>query len=98
MTRNKNYLFAGILLVAIFLLVFFGFNDKSPYLQQLEDVGAKEAMSLANSWRKDNKEISSYVTSEDIVFELPEGSTRKVALPKDEMVVSVAPYVHKTHR
>ena len=98
MTKNVKLLSAGTLCLAILLLVLFGFNDKSPYLQQLERAGAKEAMSLANTWRQENKELASYVNSENIVFELTTGQTRKIALPDDKMVVSVAPYVHKTHR
>lgn len=98
MIKNRKFLFAGTLVAACIVAAFFVFSSKSPYFQELENVGAKEALDLANTWRQENKDIASYVTSEHIGFELPDGRTMKVDLPPDQMVVSVAPYEKRTHR
>jgi hypothetical protein len=64
----------------------------------LEGIGAREAIDLANQWRWTRKDITSYVTSHELFFEFPSGEMAMITLPKNEMLVSMAPYMTYTHR
>lgn len=64
----------------------------------LNNIDAVKAMEIANEWKWLRKDVKSYVTSREVVFEFPDGDTRKVPLPADRMVVAVAPFVNRTHR
>lgn len=65
---------------------------------ELKDVDAVQAMEIANQWKWSKKEIKSHVTTREVVFEFPKGRVKKIPLPKEKMVVAVAPYVNQTHR
>lgn len=67
------------------------------YKEMVEKSDAVQAMSLANQWKWTKKDIKTYVNTEEIVFEFPDKTVKKVALPEDEMVVAIAPYVYSTH-
>jgi hypothetical protein len=54
-------------------------------------------MALANEWFGSNNGVKTNVDARHVVFEFPGGKTARVALPKDQMVVAIAPYVEKTH-
>jgi hypothetical protein len=41
--------------------------------------------------------VKTYITSKEIVFEFQSGQIKKIALPADEMMVAVAPYIDHTH-
>jgi hypothetical protein len=64
----------------------------------LENVDAVKAMEIANQWKWSKEEIKSYVTSRQVVFEFPNGVIKKIPLPKDKMLVAVAPYISQTHK
>jgi hypothetical protein len=64
----------------------------------LKNVDAKQAVAIANEWKWTRADIKSHVTSTEVVFDLPGGKTKRIALPKDEMMVAVAPYIHQTHQ
>ena len=91
---------AVALLVAGLVLVWwtFGPKDQDPFASALAGADAEEAMALANTWKAEGKGVQSYVTPEAVVFRLSESREVKVPLPKDRMVVAVAPYVSFTHR
>lgn len=71
--------------------------------QMVEGIDAVQAMALANQWKWTQKDITSHVTTEAVFFEFPSasggpgGKVTKVALPEDEMVVAIAPYLTYTH-
>ncbi len=64
----------------------------------LKNVDAIQAMEIANEWKWTQKEIKSYVTAREVVFEFSNGRTKKIPLPEEKMVVAVAPYINKTHK
>jgi len=64
---------------------------------KLKNVDAVQAMEIANEWKRTQTEIKSHVTPREVVFEFPDGKTKKISLPKDKMVVAVAPYGNRTH-
>jgi len=64
---------------------------------QLKGIHARQAMEIAYKWRKENVEVKTFVTPDAVNFQFKDGKTLTVPLPDDEMLVSVAPYINKTH-
>jgi hypothetical protein len=64
----------------------------------LKNVDARQAMAIANDWKLTKKEIRSFVTNREVVFELPNDRVKRIPLPADQMVVAIAPYVNSTHQ
>ncbi len=73
-------------------------GDEKSAEATLNNVNAIQAMAIANQWKWSKKEIKSYVTPREVVFEFSNGKVRKIPLPEDKMVVAVAPYIKRTHR
>jgi hypothetical protein len=63
----------------------------------LEGVDAVQAVAIANQWRWTQKGMKNMVTSQDVIFQFPDGKVRNIPLPKEKMMVAVAPYVKETH-
>ncbi len=72
-------------------------NNMKVYEQMVENIDAVEAMAFANQWKWTQSNIKTYVTPKEVVFEFPNKKTKKVPLPKDQMVVAFAPYLTYTH-
>lgn len=73
-------------------------QDKDQHLMnKLQGINGIQAMDIANSWRKKNIDVVTFVTPVAVHFQFKNGKTVSVPLPDDEMVVSIAPYIHKTH-
>jgi len=72
-------------------------GDRKSEKAVLEDVNAIQALVIANQWKWSKKEIKSYVNSREVVFQFPGGKVKKIPLPKERMVVAVAPYIKGTH-
>ncbi|WP_104992365.1 CueP family metal-binding protein [Deinococcus sp. NW-56] len=68
----------------------------APNPDLLKGVSPQQALRLANSWRGQGG-LQSYVTSGAVHFTFPDGRKRAVALPRAQMVVAIAPYIHQTH-
>jgi hypothetical protein len=64
----------------------------------LKNVDAFKAMEIANEWKWSKEKIKSHVTTKEVVFEFANGRVKKIPLPKEKMLVAVAPYVNRTHR
>jgi hypothetical protein len=64
---------------------------------RLEKADAMQAMAIANDWKWSQPNIRSFVTPQEVVFKFPDGKEKKIALPKDKMIVAVAPYIQQTH-
>ena len=62
----------------------------------LKGVSPQQALKLANTWRAQGG-LQSYVTPEAVHFTFPDGQKKAVALPEDQMVVAIAPYITRTH-
>ena len=93
-------------LLRIWLLAFmawaamltFVYSANAPVLEtQLEGLNARQALALANQWRWERQPVRTHVTSKEVVFEFRNGVTKKIALPEDQMMVAVAPYIIRTH-
>lgn len=56
----------------------------------------QEALRLANAWRGEPG-VRSHVTSEAVHVTFPNGRDVAVNLPRDRMVVAIAPYLRHTH-
>jgi hypothetical protein len=72
--------------------------DKNSPEAILKNVDAIQAMAIANEWNWSKKEIKSYVTTREVVFELSKSKVKKIPLPEEKMLVAVAPYINRTHR
>lgn len=65
----------------------------------LAGLSPESTLSLVDAWGmsfEENK-ITSYITPRAIHVEFPAGEKKVIDLPKDRMVVSIAPYIMKTH-
>lgn len=71
--------------------------DKNSPEAILKNVDAIQAMAIANEWSWSKKEIKSYVTTREVVFELSKSKVIKIPLPEEKMLVAVAPYINQTH-
>jgi len=63
----------------------------------LEGIDAKKAVALANDWHWTQKEIQTYITTREVAFKFPSGKLIQIPLPKNEVMVSIAPYINYTH-
>ncbi|MDA8124210.1 MAG: CueP family metal-binding protein [Deltaproteobacteria bacterium] len=63
----------------------------------LEGVGAIQAVAMANEWRWSQKGMKNVVTPQDVIFQFSDGKVRNVPLPKEKMLVAIAPYIKETH-
>lgn len=71
-------------------------NDKQ-LKEKLTGIDAKTAMAIANKWRIDKIDVVSFVTPDKVNFKFKDGQTISIPLPDDSMIVSIAPYINKTH-
>ena len=91
-------LFLSILFGLSFLFAASGCTDQSSPEAILKNVDAVQAMAIANEWNWSKKEIKSYVTARDVVFEFSKSKVKRIPLPEDKMLVAVAPYINQTHK
>jgi hypothetical protein len=64
---------------------------------KLDSLDARQALALADQWFQERQPVKSFINTQEIVFEFQDGRKRRIALPADEMMVAIAPYVQKTH-
>ena len=95
---NKLFISISLLLGLISLFAVSGCQpDKNSPEAILKNVDAIQAMAVADDWNWSKKDIKSYVTTKEVVFELPKKKIIKIPLPEESMLVAVAPYVNQTH-
>jgi hypothetical protein len=70
------------------------YNDE---ISSLGSLSVKESIAKANEWRTLLPKITSYVTTEKIYFEFPDGREVTKNLPDDEMYIAISPYITYTH-
>jgi len=73
-------------------------SHENPDEARLKNIDAAQAVAIANEWNWSKKEITSYVTPREVVFEFSKDDIKKIPLPEDKMMVAVAPFIHSTHR
>ena len=74
--------------------------NKSNYKQlkeKLKGIDGKTAMAIANKWHMDKIDVVTFVTPDNVNFKFKDGQTISILLPDDVMMVSIAPYINKTH-
>ena len=88
-------------LAAIGLILMFSTQaiayDEGLLRQRLKNVSAMEAVAIANELKWESTDVKSYVTTHEVVFKFSNGQLTKIRLPKDRMLVAVAPYINQTH-
>ena len=72
--------------------------DEHVIRQKLKDIRAMEAVALANELKWNSVDVKSYVTAHEVVFKFSDGILKKIPLPKERMLVAVAPYMTRTHQ
>ena len=73
-------------------------DSKKPADTDFEKIDAIEAMAIANAWKWSRKDVKSFVTAREVVFQFSDGKTKKIPLPQEKMLVAVAPYIRRTHK
>jgi len=71
-------------------------NDKQ-LKEKLIGIDGKTAVAIANKWHGDKIDVVTFVTPEKVNFKFKDGQMISVPLPDDVMMVSIAPYINKTH-
>ena len=95
---KKPSIFLSLLLGLSLLFAASGCQpDKNSPEAILKNVDAIQAMAIANEWKWSKKEIKSYVSTREVVFELSESKVIKILLPEEKLLVAVAPYINRTH-
>jgi hypothetical protein len=91
----RIWLSAVIAWAAMLTLVY---SANEPALEtQLQGLNARQALALANQWHWERQPVRTHITSQAVVFEFENGVTKRISLPKDQMMVAVAPYISRTH-
>ena len=72
-------------------------DDKSDEAR-LNNADAVQAMAIANEWKWSQKDVKSYITAREVVFEFSDGTKKEILLPEERMLVAVAPYMQRTHK
>ena len=72
--------------------------DEYVIRQKLKDIQAMEAVAFANELKWNSGDIKSYVTAHEVVFKFSDGTLKRIPLPKERMLVAVAPYMTRTHQ
>jgi hypothetical protein len=78
--------------------VFASRNNEKTDDTVLENIDAVQAIAIANQWKWSKKQVKSYVNSREVVFKFQGGRVKKFPLPKDKMMIAVAPYIRRTHK
>ena len=86
-----------------FLAVFFmntpAFSmSESALIDQLDGLNAHQALALANQWYWEKQPVRTHVNSKEVVFQFESGKVINIALPKNEIMVAVAPFINRTHK
>lgn len=72
--------------------------DEELLRQSLKNVSAMEAIAIANELKWESTDLKSYVTTQEVIFKFSNGQLTKIHLPKDTMLVALAPYMNQTHQ
>jgi hypothetical protein len=95
--KFRNVLIFGIGLVFLGFAVAQNKTLPAPSPTAVMGLSPLEAMALANAWGRAKAPVQSFVTPQSIEFKFEANRKASVILPKDQMVVAIAPYVNRTH-
>ena len=99
MIRPARFIVVLLLLFSIRIGAFADTLGEKPSATLLAGLTPEATMSLANSWgmESDENKVTIWTSSRAFNFQFADGSKAVIAMPDDRMVVSVAPYIMKTH-
>lgn len=63
----------------------------------LAGLDARAAVELANQWAAQGEKVQSFITTQALHFQWPDGREVTVNLGPEEVYVAIAPYVRRTH-
>ncbi|MFI5369379.1 MAG: CueP family metal-binding protein, partial [Spirochaetia bacterium] len=88
-----------LLLFSIRIGAFADTVGEKPSPERLVGLTAEATMGLANSWgmKSDENKVTIWTSSRAFNFQFADGAKSVIAMPDDRMVVSIAPYIMKTH-
>ena len=72
--------------------------SESALIEQLKGLNAHQAVALANKWHWEKQPVTTHVTPQDVVFQFENGNVKEIALPKNKMMVAIAPFINHTHK
>jgi hypothetical protein len=90
-----NRTLRSAVLVVVLLLAAPAFAQGGPSPLDLEGLSAPAAVELANAWKGNG--VTSFVTPAAVHFVFANGDEIALPLPDDLMLVSIAPYLNRTH-
>lgn len=73
-------------------------NNYKQLKEKLKGIDGKTAVAIANKWHMDKIDVVTFVTPDKVNFKFKDGETISISLPDDVMMVSIAPYISKTHK
>jgi len=96
---KKLLIITPLFFLALLLMFTTAFSmTESALIDQLDGLNAHQALALANQWHWEKQPVRSHVTSKEVVFQFESGKVKKIALPDNEMMVAVAPFINRTHK
>jgi hypothetical protein len=85
--------------LAVFLMNTTAFSmSESALIDQLDGLNAHQALALANQLYWEKQPVRTHIASKEVVFQFESGKVKKIPVPADEMMVAVAPFIHRTHK
>ena len=87
------------LAIAVIIACCSGAFAQAPSPKMLQDLSPEAVMDLADTWgmQSDVNKVTSWTTSKEFHFTFADGTKTVIPMPADRMVVSLAPYIMKTH-
>jgi len=72
-------------------------KDYNNLYDEIEKMEIKQAVLLANMWKYEYPEVTSFVDTKELNISFPNGRNLKILLPENEIYVAIAPYETYTH-
>jgi prepilin-type processing-associated H-X9-DG protein len=96
--RTRLLLYA-LTFITLSSLVFADGPVPEPSSGALRDLSPKEVMDLANAWgmKSEENRITVWTSGRAFNFAFADGSKAVISMPDDQKVISIAPYIMKTH-
>ncbi len=99
MTTSARFLAVLLLLGSIRPGAFADTVGEQPSPSSLVSLTPEATLSLANEWgmKSDENKVTIWTSSRAFNFQFADGTKTVIAMPEERMVVSIAPYIMKTH-
>ena len=95
---KKRLIFASLTALLLIFMSTASFSmNESKLINQLDGLDAQQALALANQWHWEKQPVKTHITTKEVVFQFESGTTKTIALPKEKVMIAVAPFINKTH-